>query len=116
MRFDTSMETLSVTRSESVTDLNSELNGLPHHPRRASVGHARNDDSLLNTTPLKPFGIGKSFTYLFIKNKYIIIIYVGSKIITINIKNYYEFKIIFYRTFYCQLNPTAIKFYFSPQK
>ncbi|XP_057328265.1 kinesin-like protein KIF13B isoform X4 [Microplitis mediator] len=59
MRFDTSMETLSVTRSESVTDLNSELNGLPHHPRRASVGHTRNDDSLLNTTPLKPFGIAR---------------------------------------------------------
>ncbi|KAH0553863.1 hypothetical protein KQX54_005242, partial [Cotesia glomerata] len=56
MRFDTSMEALSVTRSESVTDLNSELNGLPH-PRRASVGHARNDDSPFNTTPLKPFGI-----------------------------------------------------------
>ncbi|XP_074113498.1 kinesin-like protein KIF13A isoform X5 [Cotesia typhae] len=56
MRFDTSMEALSVTRSESVTDLNSELNGLPH-PRRASVGHARNDDSPFNTSPLKPFGI-----------------------------------------------------------
>ncbi|CAD6208948.1 GSCOCG00010762001-RA-CDS [Cotesia congregata] len=58
MRFDTSMEALSVTRSESVTDLNSELNGLPH-PRRASVGHARNDDSPFNTTPLKPFGIAR---------------------------------------------------------
>ncbi|XP_034951830.1 kinesin-like protein KIF13B isoform X3 [Chelonus insularis] len=56
MRFDTSMDSLSVTRSESVTDLNSELNGLPHHPRRASVGHARNEDNLLNT-PTKPFGI-----------------------------------------------------------
>lgn len=65
------MEALSVTRSESVTDLNSELNGLPH-PRRASVGHARNDDSPFNTSPLKPFGIGKKF-YLFISspnNKY----------------------------------------------
>lgn len=54
------MDSLSVTRSESVTDLNSELNGLPHHPRRASVGHVRNDDSL---TPPKPFGIGKLFIY-----------------------------------------------------
>ncbi|KAK0163260.1 hypothetical protein PV327_006961 [Microctonus hyperodae] len=54
MRFDTSMDSLNVTRSESVTDLNSELNGLPHHPRRASVGHVRNDDTL---TPPKPFGI-----------------------------------------------------------
>ncbi|XP_043288221.1 kinesin-like protein KIF13A isoform X4 [Venturia canescens] len=55
MRFDTSMDSLNVTRSESVTDLNSELNGLPH-PRRASVGHARTEDNFISTPP-KPFGI-----------------------------------------------------------
>lgn len=65
MRFEnTSMDSLTVTRSESVTDLNSELNGAPH-PRRASLGgHARNDDNFLNT-PSKPFGLGK-ITILFI--------------------------------------------------
>ena len=59
MRFDMSTDSLNVTRSESVTDLNSELSGLPH-PRRASVGHARNEENFL-TTPPKPFGIGKQF-------------------------------------------------------
>lgn len=57
MRFDTSMDSLNVTRSESVTDLNSEVNGLPH-PRRASIGHARNDENFIAAPP-KPFGIGK---------------------------------------------------------
>ncbi|XP_063992810.1 kinesin-like protein KIF13A isoform X2 [Diachasmimorpha longicaudata] len=57
MRFDTSLDSLSVTRSESVTDLNSELNCLPHHSRRASLGHNRNEDSFLNA-PAKSFGIG----------------------------------------------------------
>ncbi|XP_026672214.1 kinesin-like protein KIF13B isoform X3 [Ceratina calcarata] len=56
MRSDTSMDSLNVTRSESVTDLNTELNGLPH-PRRASIGHARNDENLV-PAPAKPFGIG----------------------------------------------------------
>ncbi|CAL1677356.1 unnamed protein product [Lasius platythorax] len=55
MRFDTSMDSLNVTRSESVTDLNTELNGLPH-PRRASTGHARNDENFISAPP-KPFGI-----------------------------------------------------------
>lgn len=67
MRFDTSMDSLNVTRSESVADLNSELNGLPH-PRRASVGHARTEDNFISTPP-KPFGIGKRFVlFLFITN------------------------------------------------
>ncbi|XP_011311127.1 kinesin-like protein KIF13B isoform X5 [Fopius arisanus] len=57
MRFDTSMDSLSVTRSESVTDLNSELNCLPHHSRRSSLGHTRNDDNFLNSSS-KTFGIG----------------------------------------------------------
>lgn len=57
MRFDTSMDSLNVTRSESVTDLNTEINGLPH-PRRASTGHARNDENFISAPP-KPFGIGK---------------------------------------------------------
>lgn len=61
MRFDTSMDSLNVPRSESVTDLNSELNGLP---RRASVSHLRNDENFLNTTPPKPFGIGKLHSLL----------------------------------------------------
>ncbi|XP_011151391.2 kinesin-like protein KIF13A isoform X3 [Harpegnathos saltator] len=56
MRFDTSMDSLNVTRSESVTDLNTEMNGLPH-PRRASTGHARNDENFISAPP-KPFGIG----------------------------------------------------------
>ncbi|XP_072765534.1 kinesin-like protein KIF13A isoform X5 [Anoplolepis gracilipes] len=56
MRFDTSMDSLNVTRSESVTDLNTELNGLPH-PRRASIGHTRNDENFISAPP-KPFGIG----------------------------------------------------------
>ncbi|XP_043476457.1 kinesin-like protein KIF13A isoform X2 [Leptopilina heterotoma] len=55
MRFDTSMDSLNVTRSESVTDLNSELSSLTLL-RRASSGHARNDDNFL-TTPPKSFGI-----------------------------------------------------------
>lgn len=50
------MDSLNVTRSESVTDLNME-NGLPH-PRRASTGHARNDENFISAPP-KPFGIGK---------------------------------------------------------
>lgn len=54
MRFDTSMDSLNVTRSESVTDLNMEMNGLPH-PRRASIGHARNDENFIAAPP-KPFG------------------------------------------------------------
>ncbi|XP_076381671.1 kinesin-like protein KIF13A isoform X6 [Megalopta genalis] len=56
MRSDTSMDSLNVTRSESVTDLNSELNGMLHS-RRASTGHTRNDENFV-TTPSKPFGIG----------------------------------------------------------
>ena len=56
MRFDTSMDSLNVTRSESVTDLNSELSNLAHS-RRASSGHTRNDENFL-TMPPKPFGIG----------------------------------------------------------
>ncbi|XP_014475580.1 PREDICTED: kinesin-like protein KIF13A isoform X3 [Dinoponera quadriceps] len=56
MRFDTSMDSLNVTRSESVTDLNTEMNGLPH-ARRASTGHARNDENFISAPP-KPFGIG----------------------------------------------------------
>ncbi|XP_011349120.1 kinesin-like protein KIF13B isoform X1 [Ooceraea biroi] len=56
MRFDTSMDALNVTRSESVTDLNTEINGLPH-PRRASTGHARNDENFISAPP-KSFGIG----------------------------------------------------------
>ncbi|XP_011062959.1 PREDICTED: kinesin-like protein KIF13A isoform X1 [Acromyrmex echinatior] len=55
MRFDMSMDSLNVTRSESVTDLNME-NGLPH-PRRASTGHTRNDENFISVPP-KPFGIG----------------------------------------------------------
>ncbi|XP_024867905.1 kinesin-like protein KIF13A isoform X1 [Temnothorax curvispinosus] len=55
MRFDMSTDSLNVTRSESVTDLNME-NGLPH-PRRASTGHARNDENFISAPP-KPFGIG----------------------------------------------------------
>ncbi|XP_043602013.1 uncharacterized protein LOC122576175 isoform X2 [Bombus pyrosoma] len=42
MRSDTSMDSLNVTRSESVTDLNTELNGLLHS-RRASTGYTRNE-------------------------------------------------------------------------
>ncbi|XP_070160502.1 kinesin-like protein KIF13A isoform X5 [Polyergus mexicanus] len=55
MRFDTSMDSLNVTRSESVTDLNTEMNGLPH-PRRASIGHTRADENFISAPP-KPFGI-----------------------------------------------------------
>ncbi|KAL0106193.1 hypothetical protein PUN28_016124 [Cardiocondyla obscurior] len=55
MRFDMSMDSLNVTRSESVTDLNME-NGLPH-PRRASTGHTRNEDNFISAPP-KTFGIG----------------------------------------------------------
>jgi hypothetical protein len=62
MRFDTSMDSLNVTRSESVTDLNTEINGLPH-PRRASTGHARNDENFISAPP-KSFGIGKHGPYL----------------------------------------------------
>ncbi|KAL0106196.1 hypothetical protein PUN28_016124 [Cardiocondyla obscurior] len=54
MRFDMSMDSLNVTRSESVTDLNME-NGLPH-PRRASTGHTRNEDNFISAPP-KTFGI-----------------------------------------------------------
>lgn len=57
MRSDTSMDSLNVTRSESVTDLNTELNGLLHS-RRASTGHARNDENFISA-PSKSFGIGK---------------------------------------------------------
>ncbi|KAI4487926.1 hypothetical protein M0802_011688 [Mischocyttarus mexicanus] len=63
MRFDTSMDSLSVTRSESVTDLNTELNGLPHS-RRASTGHARNDENFVSAPP-KAFGIGKNYYFSF---------------------------------------------------
>ncbi|XP_053981065.1 kinesin-like protein KIF13B isoform X8 [Hylaeus volcanicus] len=55
LRADPSMDSLNVTRSESVTDLNSEMNGLLHS-RRASTGHARNEENFV-TTPSKPFGI-----------------------------------------------------------
>ncbi|XP_076752866.1 kinesin-like protein KIF13A isoform X2 [Xylocopa sonorina] len=57
MRSDTSMDALNVTRSESVTDLNTELNGLLH-PRRASTGHTRNDENFV-PAPAKPFGIAR---------------------------------------------------------
>lgn len=63
MRFDTSMDSLNVTRSESVTDLNTELNGLPHS-RRASTGHARNDENFVSAPP-KTFGIGKKNLFFF---------------------------------------------------
>ncbi|CAK9801954.1 Kinesin-like protein KIF13A [Anthophora quadrimaculata] len=55
MRSDTSMDSLNVMRSESVTDLNSELNGILHS-RRASTGHTRNDENFV-PAPSKPFGI-----------------------------------------------------------
>ena len=58
MRSDTSMDSLNVTRSESVTDLNTELNGLLHS-RRASASHARNDENFVSAPAAKPFGIGK---------------------------------------------------------
>lgn len=62
MRLDTSMDSLNVTRSESVTDLNSELNGLAH-TRRASIGHGRNEDNLITSpSPVKPFGIGENLS------------------------------------------------------
>ncbi|XP_015600896.1 kinesin-like protein KIF13B isoform X3 [Cephus cinctus] len=57
MRFDASMDSLNVTRSESVTDLNTEINGLPH-ARRSSTGLSRNDENFLSTPP-KPFGIAR---------------------------------------------------------
>ncbi|XP_046837020.1 kinesin-like protein KIF13B isoform X2 [Vespa crabro] len=57
MRFDTSMDSLNVTRSESVTDLNTELNGMPHSRRSSSTGHARNDENFVSPPP-KTFGIG----------------------------------------------------------
>ncbi|XP_050598588.1 kinesin-like protein KIF13B isoform X9 [Bombus affinis] len=57
MRSDTSMDSLNVTRSESVTDLNTELNGLLHS-RRASTGHTRNDENFVSA-PAKPFGIAR---------------------------------------------------------
>lgn len=63
MRFDTSMDSLNVTRSESVTDLNMEINGLPHQ-RRASIGHARNDENNFISAPPKPFGIGKHISFI----------------------------------------------------
>ena len=56
MRSDTSMDSLNVTRSESVTDLNTELNGILHS-RRASTGHTRNDENFVSTPVSKPFGI-----------------------------------------------------------
>lgn len=56
MRFDTSMDSLKVHRSESVTDLNSELSNLTLS-RRPSSEHARNEENFL-TVPPKPFGIG----------------------------------------------------------
>ncbi|XP_017793954.1 PREDICTED: kinesin-like protein KIF13B [Habropoda laboriosa] len=55
MRSDTSMDSLNVMRSESVTDLNTELNGILHS-RRASTGHTRNDENFV-PAPAKPFGI-----------------------------------------------------------
>ncbi|CAK9816643.1 Kinesin-like protein KIF13A [Anthophora plagiata] len=55
MRSDTSMDSLNVMRSESVTDLNTELNGILHS-RRASTGHTRNDENFV-PAPSKPFGI-----------------------------------------------------------
>lgn len=58
MRFDASLDSLNVTRSESVTDLNSELTGIAHL-RRGSSGHIRNEDHVLSAPPTKPFGIGK---------------------------------------------------------
>lgn len=64
MRSDTSMDSLNVTRSESVTDLNSELNGLLHS-RRASTGHTRNDENFVSA-PTKPFGIGKQTFILYV--------------------------------------------------
>ena len=63
MRFDSSMDSLNVTRSESVTDLNSELS-MPH-TRRSSIGHTRNDDNFI-TTPPKSFGIGKNSFSIFL--------------------------------------------------
>ncbi|PBC26092.1 Kinesin protein KIF13A [Apis cerana cerana] len=56
MRSDTSMDSLNVTRSESVTDLNTELNGILHS-RRASTGHTRNDENFVSAPVSKPFGI-----------------------------------------------------------
>ncbi|KOC61693.1 Kinesin-like protein KIF13A, partial [Habropoda laboriosa] len=57
MRSDTSMDSLNVMRSESVTDLNTELNGILHS-RRASTGHTRNDENFV-PAPAKPFGIAR---------------------------------------------------------
>lgn len=60
------MDALNVTRSESVTDLNTELNGLLH-VRRASTGHARSDENFV-PAPSKPFGIGKHTFTLYVLN------------------------------------------------
>ncbi|XP_033209116.1 kinesin-like protein KIF13A [Belonocnema kinseyi] len=57
MRFDTSMDSLKVPRSESVTDLNSALSNLKIS-RRPSSGHARNEENFI-TAPPKPFGIAR---------------------------------------------------------
>lgn len=81
MRFDTSMDSLvNVTRSESVTDLNSELNGLPH-TRRQSAGHARNDDNNFLTMPPKPYGIGKQFFIITLFKKRLISSYIVNELL-----------------------------------
>ena len=64
MRFDNSIDSLNVVRSESVTDLNSDINNLTHHTRRSSIGLLRAEEGN-QTSQSKPFGIGKYSLLLF---------------------------------------------------
>jgi hypothetical protein len=66
MLFESSIDSLKVTRSESVTELNSGLKNLPHHLHKAAVSHLKSEDNFV-TAQQKPYEIGKY--------KYIIIIY-----------------------------------------
>ncbi|XP_011505399.1 PREDICTED: kinesin-like protein KIF13A [Ceratosolen solmsi marchali] len=58
MRFDSSIDSLKVTRSESVADLNSDLNNLPNYIHRSNINHLRSEENFLASQP-KPLGIAR---------------------------------------------------------
>lgn len=62
MRFDSSIDSLNIMRSESVMDLNSEINSYSPKARRSSIGQQRIEDNVFSSQP-KSLGIGK---YLFL--------------------------------------------------
>ncbi|XP_031784038.1 kinesin-like protein KIF13A isoform X4 [Nasonia vitripennis] len=58
MRFDSSIESLNIMRSESVMDLNSEINSFSNKSRRSSISQLRIEENVLSSQP-KSLGIAR---------------------------------------------------------